>query len=33
MSEMFEIGGQFQDRQKQEVFVGASMDGFTALLK
>jgi hypothetical protein len=31
--EMFEIGGLFQDHQKQDVFVGASMDGFTAFLK
>jgi hypothetical protein len=31
--EMFRIEELFQDHQKQEVFVGASMDGFTAFLK
>jgi hypothetical protein len=27
------LGKEFQNPQKQEVFAGASMDGFTAFLK
>ncbi len=26
-------GGRFQDREKQDVFLGAPMDGFTAFLE